>query len=86
MWWLEIDEDDRVVTVCNKNEIERLIIKHNKSNFTKVKSTKAHNDKMCSEIKEDEMRDDGLNGEFIRDECDDENVHQFLLLCKDQID
>ena len=34
-----------MLTVYNKDEIERRIIKHNKEHFSNVKDTKAHNKK-----------------------------------------
>ena len=48
---LEIEEGDRVVTVCNKNEIEKRIINNEKEHFSKVKGTYVHNDKnvFCNE-------------------------------------
>ena len=79
---LEIEEGDRVVTVCNKNEIERRIVKHNKEHVSKVKSTDACNDKTYSVINDDETRDNILNGDLRRDKCDDDDVCQFLLLLK----
>ena len=79
---LEIDEGDSAVVVCNKNEIERLIIKHNKEHFGKFKSVDLHNEKICSVINDDETRDNILNGYFDRDECNDDDVHQYLLLLK----
>ena len=36
---LKIEEGDRIVMVCNKKEIERRIINHNKDNFSKAKCT-----------------------------------------------
>ena len=47
---IEIEEGCRVVIGCNKNEIERRTIKHNKEYLSKVKSTKAHDDKTCNTI------------------------------------
>ena len=81
---LEIEERDRVVTVCNKEEIEKKIINHNKEHFSEVKGTTAHDDKIHYRMKEEEMRDTILNGQLNRNKCDDEHVHQFLLLLKSQ--
>ena len=81
---LEIKEGDRVVTVCNKNEIEWIIINHNKEHFRKAKGNKVCNYKIFYTMKEDETRHDILNGEFRRDECDNDDVHQFLFLLKIQ--
>ena len=48
---LKIEEGDVIVTVCNKDEIERIIIKHTKEHFSKAKDTKAHNDEMHDVMK-----------------------------------
>ena len=79
---LEIEEGDEIVTACNKDEIERRIIKHNKENFSKVKGTKAHVDKTHDATKEDDTRDNIMKGDLNREECDNEDVHQFLQLLK----
>ena len=50
---VEVEEGDEIVTVRDKEEIERRITQHNKEHFCKMKSTKACKDithKMMNEI------------------------------------
>ena len=42
---LEVEEGDEVITVCDKDEIERRIMQYNKEHFSKVKITKVCKDK-----------------------------------------
>ena len=79
---IEVEEGDEIMAMQNKEEIERMIIKHNKEHFSKVKSTKKHNDKMHKIVNENKTRDAIMKGELNRDECDDEEVYQFLRLLK----
>ena len=54
----------------------------NEENFSKVKSVKAHKDKMHKVKNENKTRDGTMKGELNRDECDEEEVCQFLNLSK----
>ena len=73
-----MEEGDEIVTVRNEEKIERMIAQHDQEHFSKVKRTKAHNDKMCKVMNENKTRDVIMKGELNRDECDEEEVCQFL--------
>ena len=77
---MEVGDD--VMTVRNKEEIDRMIAKHSKEHFSKVKVTKACVDKTCNSTDENKTRDAIMNGELNKEECDDEEVYQFLRLLK----
>ena len=79
---LKIEEGDRIVTVFNEHEIQRRWIKHNKEYFSKVKGTKACNDKTHDVMKENVTRDNVVKGDLNREECDNEEVHPFSMLWK----
>ena len=70
---------EEVVIVRNKYEIELKINQHNKEHFSKVKSTKAHEDKTYKRINENKNSNAIMDVELKRDE---EGVHQFLQLLK----
>ena len=57
-------------------------MKHNKEHFSKVKITKAHDDKTCDVINENNTRDAIMKEKLNRDECDNDDAHQFLQLLK----
>ena len=66
----------------SEDEIECRIAQHNKEHFSKVKSTKAHKDKIHKMTNENKTRDAITNGELKRDECDEEDACQCLKLLK----
>ena len=79
---VEVVEGDEIISIRNKDEMERLIIKHNRENFSKGKNTKACEDKTCNSTRKNETRDLTLNGELKREDCDEEEVYEFLRLLK----
>ena len=65
---------------------ERLIIKHNREHFSKVKNTKAHEDETHNSMNKNKTRDLMLNGDLDREDCDEEKVCEFLRLLKGRRD
>ena len=53
---VEVEVGDDMMTARNKDEIERMITKHNREHFSKVKNTKAHNEKTHESMNESKTR------------------------------
>ena len=79
---LETEEGNKVINVCDEKEIEGRFKTNDKHHFSKVKISKAHDDKTCDNVNYDATRDKIFKEDLIRDYWDNEEVHQFLVLSK----
>ena len=45
-----MDENSKIITYCNKNEIENRLTEHDKEHFRKAKNSNASNDKTVNHM------------------------------------
>ena len=58
------------------------MIHQNREYISKVKGSKAYNDKMCTSMLEDITREKTLWVDLTREDCEEDNAHKFLCLVK----
>ena len=75
---LKIAEEDVKRTTHDRNEIESMLIDHNRKHFNKVLKTEAYDDKIIESLKKEKVRDKILKGEIKRKDIDNEDVFEFL--------
>ena len=77
---LKIVEEDVTRTTHDRNEIESMLIDHNRKHFNKALKTEAYDDKIIRSLKKEKVRDKILKGEIRREDVDNEDVFEFLKL------
>ena len=71
--------------VChNKERIEYELREHDEMNFSKVKESKAHKDKIHNNLNGDEIRDKIMQGTLDIEDCDYDDACEFVCLLKEE--
>ena len=68
----------------DRESIEQAIAQQNITHFRQAFSSKAYKDKIYNKLKYDQIRDKILREELEVNECDNSNVHSFLISLKKQ--